>query len=148
MAGTALDTSVAVAALLSWHEHHSIVLPLLQAALKEEGGPVLPLPALIETYSVLTRLPPPSRLAPADALELLARTFRGRCRIVALDGQEGWSLLETLARRGIVGGTTRDAHIVACARKAGAGRLVTLNRRDLSRLELGGIELVVPAWSE
>ncbi len=144
MGGTALDSSVIIAALLSWHEHHEVALPVVQAALDEPDGPIVPLPALIESYSVLTRLPPPSRLAPADAHTLLDRTFRRRARIVALDGGEGWTLVDDLAGDAIAGGTAYDAHIAACARKAGAERLATFNERHFARLDLGGIELVVP----
>ncbi len=144
MGGTALDTSVVIAALLSWHEHHEMALRTVQEALAHPAGPILPLPALIESYSVMTRLPPPSRLAPQDAHALLARTFEGAARIVALDGREGWGLLDGLARHRIAGGTAYDAHIVACARKAGADRIATFNQRHFARLDLGEIELVVP----
>lgn len=42
-------------------------------------------PALIETYSVLTRLPAPHRLSPAAALSVVEANFLGRVTIVALD---------------------------------------------------------------
>jgi len=37
-----------------------------------------------------------------------------------------------------------DALILRCARKAGATRLLTLDRRDFERLDLAGVELIVP----
>ena len=143
VAGTALDTSVVIAALLSWHEHHEVALPTVQQALAQPDGAILPLPALIESYSVMTRLPPPSRLAPQDAHALLVRTF-SEARIVSLDGGEGWELIDGLARHQIAGGTAYDGQIVACARKAGADRIATFNPRHFARLDLGEIELVVP----
>ncbi|MEX2240756.1 MAG: PIN domain-containing protein [Burkholderiales bacterium] len=53
----AADTSVVVAAFASWHEGHA-------AALRALGrGVRVPAHVLLESYSVLTRLPPPHRAA-------------------------------------------------------------------------------------
>ena len=42
-------------------------------------------PALVEAYAVLTRLPPPHRLSPADALALLEADFIHPAKIITLD---------------------------------------------------------------
>lgn len=144
MERTALDTSVVVASLLSWHEHHERALPVLVAARESTTGVILPLPALIESYSVMTRLPPPVRIAPQAAWRLLEAAFAQRTIIPALDGTAGWALLAALPDRGISGGATYDAHILACAKQVGAERLATFNLRDFQRLELGGLELFAP----
>lgn len=144
MTTTAVDTSVAVAALLSWHEAHERAL----SALEESVGPgrrlVLPAPALLEAYSVMTRLPAPHRLAPGRASEILVGSFESRAKLVALEGAETWSLVRSLASAGIGGGPVYDAQILACAVKAGARRLLTLDERDFSRLDPQGLEIVVP----
>ncbi len=139
---TALDTSVIVPALLDRHAHHKAALPPVQAAL--DGDAVLPLPALLEAYAVLTRLPPAWRLRPSDAFELLSRTFRGRARIAGLEAEDGWPLLEGSAMSSIEGGAIYDAHILLCAQKAGAEILVTFNRRHFERFDLGGLRLLIP----
>lgn len=144
MGGTALDTSVVVPALLAWHEHHAAALPVVTEALGSDGGVILPLPALVETYAVLTRLPPPWRLRAADAHRLLVDTFRARATVVGLDGAEAWDLLDTALAGSVSGGATYDAHIAACAMKAGAARLATFNRRHFERLDLGEVVLLVP----
>jgi predicted nucleic acid-binding protein len=51
------DTSVVVAAFASWHEHHAAARRAL------DGGLRLIEHCALETYSVLTRLPPPHRSA-------------------------------------------------------------------------------------
>jgi predicted nucleic acid-binding protein len=145
--GTALDTSVIVPALLSWHEHHALALPVVRDALADAEGALLPLPVLVEAYAVLTRLPPPWRLRPRDAHRLLVETFRGRARVVGLGGDEGWALLDAALAGGVSGGATYDAHIAACARKGGAACLATFNRRDFERLDLGELALLVPTAS-
>ncbi|MBW1879677.1 MAG: PIN domain-containing protein [Deltaproteobacteria bacterium] len=144
VAGLAFDTSVIVAALLSWHERHQDARPLLQRALQSGEPVIVPLPALFEAYSVMTRLPPPWRLSVHDAHALLERTFRARAIVPSLDGNQAWSLLDDATRDRVSGGAIYDAHIAACARLAGADRLATLNPRHFERLELKGLHLVVP----
>lgn len=147
MGGTALDTSVIVPALLSWHEHHTAALPVVREALTSDAPAILPLAAVLEAYAVLTRLPPPWRLRPGDVHRLLTATFRGRAHVVGLDGQEAWGLLDEVLAGGISGGAAYDAHIAACAKKAGASRLATFNRRHFERLDLGDVALLVPVTS-
>lgn len=143
----ALDTNVIIATLLSWHEHHPRAFAVVDRALRFDRV-VLPLPALIEVYSVMTRLPPGSRIAPEQALLLLRGTFGGegaaRAEIVALDGASGWSLLAAAVDRGVAGGGTYDAHVAACALRGRAEQFVTFNAKHFQNLELGSMRIVVP----
>lgn len=140
----ALDTSVIVSGLLSWHEHHEAASAELIGLLERPDKIVLPLQSLLEAYAVMTRLPPPHRLSPKHALELLEGSFRGNSTLVGLDGEEGWELIKELDQQTIAGGTSYDGLVIACARKGGAQRILTFNRRHFERLESGGIEIVVP----
>ena len=142
--GAALDTSVIVPALLSWHEHHALALAAVQSALGAPERAVVPLPALVEAFAVMTRLPAPFRISAHVAHRLLNTTFRARARVVALTATDAWTLLDEVAAQQLAGGATYDAHIVACARRAGAASLVTFNRRHFERLPLGDVQLVVP----
>lgn len=90
-------------------------------------------PALVETYAVLTRLPPPYRLRPADALAVMEGSW-SRVEITALDATDVWPLLRGLPDAGITGGSTYDAAIAACARKAGARVVLTWNVADFERV--------------
>ncbi len=100
-------------------------------------------PALIESYSVLTRLPPPHRLSPADALALLDANFM-RAKIIALDGRSYVALLRRAAVDGIAGGQTYDAVIAACVLKAKAHALLTFNADHFRSLAETGMNVVVP----
>lgn len=139
---TAVDTSVLVAALLAWHEAHRKAFSALREAFAG-GRVVLPAPALVETYAVLTRLPAPHRLAPKDAHALLAEGLEHRAEIVGLTSAEWWRWLGSCASQGVGGGLAYDAALLACARKAKADRLLTLDA-DFSRLDAGGMEIVIP----
>ena len=138
----AVDTSVVVAALLSWHEGHEAARKALERCLTAERL-VLPAPTLLEAYAVMTRLPSPHRLSPTDAAALLRDTFAGG-NTVALDSGEVWQLVENLETNQVSGGRSYDGHILACARKAGARRLLTLNERDFLALGDTAIEIVRP----
>lgn len=128
---TAVDTSLLVAAMLSWHENHEVARSAFDHARAE--GLLLPGPALIEAYSVMTRLPAPHRLSPADAHDLISKNLRGSS-IIYLTGKELWKLVGQLVDSTIAGGRAYDAHIMACARKARATRLLTLNARHFASL--------------
>ncbi|HEX3527929.1 MAG TPA: PIN domain-containing protein [Thermoanaerobaculia bacterium] len=141
---TAVDTNVVVAGLLSWHAHHEMASAQLIALLESQTEIVLPLPALVEAYSVMTRLPPPHRLSSKDALEILESSLRHHVTLIGLDGDEGWTLLQDISQRSIIGGTTYDGLILACARKGGARRLLTFNRSHFERIATEEIEIVVP----
>lgn len=141
---TALDTSVIVAGLLSWHEHHEAASAELSELLESQADVVLPVHALVEAYAVMTRLPPPHRLSARDAFEILDGSFRSRAILIGLDGEDGWDLIGSLARRSVTGGTSYDGLILACARKGGAQRILTFNRAHFERVDTGGLEIVVP----
>jgi predicted nucleic acid-binding protein len=139
---TALDSSIIVAALLAWHESHASAARAMERALSAKGGVVIPTHALIESYSVLTRLPPPHRIAPADALTLLLENFR-TARLAGFSTRSVWPLLEELASANLGGGVTYDAIILDSAANAGATSLLTLNARDFERLP-ARIALIAP----
>lgn len=141
---TALDTNVIIAGLLTWHEHHRSAAEAIEAAF-ESGQPVIvPIPALLEAWSVMTRLPTPFRLLPRAAWELLTLTFRGQSRLVGLGEQDTWQLLTRLVEEGWVGKLTFDAHILMAAAIGGADEIFTFNRRDFDRLTGFGVAIADP----
>ena len=130
----ALDTSCLIALVCGWHEHHAATLSLVERRVGAGAVLAIAAPALVEAYSVLTRLPAPHRLAAADALHLLRANFRDGARTVVLDARDYWSLLIGAPASGIQGGRTYDSVIVACARKASAREILTLNSKHFESL--------------
>jgi hypothetical protein len=86
---------------------------------------------------VLTRLPAPHRLAPADAWALINANFVTAARLVTLDGRGHTVLLKRLAGLGIGGGRTYDALIAECAVRTRVDMLLTLNPRHFDPLPKG-----------
>jgi predicted nucleic acid-binding protein len=112
-----VDTSVAVAVVIEDHEHH-------EATLRAVGNRSLGLAghAEFETFSVLTRLPPPARRSPEAVLRLLTANFPS---IKYLSTSGAAALLPKLATLGIAGGSVYDAFVGASATESG---LVLLTR--------------------
>ena len=129
MATFALDTSCMVAAVCTWHERHLAAVTEIERRLARGGRLAVAAHALVETYAVLTRLPVPHRLAPADAWALVKANFVESASVTALSGQAHVTLLRGLATQGIAGGRSYDAVISACARQARADVLLTFNPR-------------------
>src|SRR5438046_8422458 len=130
-----------IAAVCSWHEHHSRIVQELETRFTNKQQMVLAAPALVEAYSVLTRLPAPHRIGPTEALVLLESNFvRGR-KIVALTAVAYCALLRKAPESAIAGGQTYDAVIAACARKAKVGTLLTFN--EVHFAALGGPDLEI-----
>lgn len=139
----AIDTSVVVAALLSWHERHDVAAAAVARALSRDRL-ILPLHVLIESYSVMTRLPAAHRLSPADAWTVLSESFREQAQLAAHSTRESWTLIRRLAESGLGGGIVYDAVILEAARDGGATAILTFNARDYERLGREDIEIVVP----
>ena len=139
----ALDASVIVSALLTWHEHHEFSRASVETALKK-GSVILPIPALVESYAVMTRLPAPHRLSPANARALLDENFAALTTVEGLTGRGCWAMLTRLAANGVAGGRTYDAQILAVAIECKATTLLTLNVEDFAALASSSIRIHSP----
>jgi len=122
-AGTLLvDTSVAVALVVADHaEHEQTFRALSDNTLGLAGH------AAFETFSVLTRLPPPARRTPATVARLLAHNFPATR---FLGPRAATSLLAELGSAEIAGGAVYDA-LVGAAAKEHRLPLATRDRRAL-----------------
>lgn len=117
-----VDTSVAVPLVVEDHQFHDEVFAAIADFTLGLSGH-----AAFETYSVLTRLPPPSRLAPQTATQVLEANFPASAFLDAAAARE---LLASLASLDIAGGSVYDA-LVATAAKQHNARLATRDRRAI-----------------
>lgn len=144
MPGFLPDTSCIVAAVCEWHEHHEAAHGEISRRMRQAEPMFVAAPALVEAYAVLTRLPPPHRLSPADALRLIDVGFGQARRIIALDGHAYRALLSRAAGEGISGGRTYDAVIAECALREKGVTLLTFNADDFLAFTSRGLEVAVP----
>lgn len=117
-----VDTSVAVALAVADHEHHETTFETLGRRRLGLAGH-----AAFETFSVLTRLPPPARRSPAAVARLLAASFP-HSRF--LGARAAAHLLGELETAEIAGGHVYDALVGAAANEHRL-RLATRDRRAL-----------------
>jgi predicted nucleic acid-binding protein len=127
-----LDTSTAVAVLVADHEAHDRTMAALHGMRLGLSGH-----AWFETWSVLTRMPPPVRRSPADVQRLLEQNFQGAWFI---DAAATEALTAELARLRISGGAVYDALVGAAARHHDRP-LLTSDRRALRTYDALGVRV-------
>jgi predicted nucleic acid-binding protein len=126
----AADTSLVVAAFASWHEHHKLARPVL------DSGVRLIEHCALETYSVLTRLPPPHRCAGVVVRDFIRARFPQP--FLRLDVAKYRDFVMQLPEHDVSGGAAYDALVAATAAGCGAD-LVTFDRRAAAVYERYGI---------
>jgi len=129
-----LDTSVAVPLLVQTHDAHAAVVRWWEGREVALCGH-----ALVETYSVLTRLPGDVRLSPPDA----ARLLRERLATPLLLGPDvAGAIPDLLAELGIAGGAVYDALVGLAAVEHGVD-LATRDLRAKDTYETIGARVVI-----
>lgn len=126
----AADTSVVVAAFASWHEHHDRARKALDLGLHLIDH------CALETYSVLTRLPPPHRCPGMVVRDFLRLRFIESC--LRLDARAYKAFVLELPERAVTGGGAYDALVAATAAAHGA-TLITCDRRAASLYDAYGV---------
>lgn len=125
------DTSVLVAGFATWHEAHQ------SAARALNRGVHLIAHTAVETYSVLTRLPPPHRVAAAVVQAYLADATSEN--YLVLDAQPHRDLINHLAAHNVTGGAAYDALVGWTAKAAGA-TLLTRDQRAVRTYDLLNVD--------
>ncbi|HET6954839.1 MAG TPA: type II toxin-antitoxin system VapC family toxin [Acidimicrobiales bacterium] len=118
-----VDTSVAVPLVVADHPHHRQVITAVGRRRLGLSGH-----AAFETFSVLTRLPPPARRGAAAVERIIAGNFPASR---FLDEQAAAALAGRLGALGIAGGSVYDALVGAAA---------ALHRRPLLTRDAGAVE--------
>ena len=116
----AVDTSVLVAAFASWHQDHHVAVDEIAKR------PTMIAHSMLETFSVLTRLPEPHRADSAMVVEFFERNFPDDP--LALAPAAARSVPGTLAKLGVIGGAAHDG-LIALTALAGGATLVSLDQR-------------------
>lgn len=119
-----LDSSVFVAALSEDDPEHESAGTVWDTATK----PVLYAHGLLEVYSTLTGKRHPACLDPDEAATAIAE-YADTVEIIQFTPQELLTLLGETRRIGVRGGAVYDYMHLCAARKAGADRIFTLNKR-------------------
>lgn len=138
-----VDANVMIAATQAGHEHGQRARVDVAGRLARGEEMLISPHALLESYSVMTRMPLPGRVSPRLAREVLWRDYVVRGRIVGLSPQETVAFLHLAVDRGAAGGRIYDAVIAEEARMADADVLLTFNVRHF--IGTPGLRVEAPA---
>ena len=126
----AADTSFVVAAFASWHEQHEAARRLLDTGVRLIDH------CALETYSVLTRLPPPHRSPASVVRDFIQARFSEP--FLRLSAKAYRDFVFRLPERDVAGGAAYDALVAATAAGFRA-ELVTCDRRAATVYENFGV---------
>ncbi|MBN9215150.1 MAG: ribonuclease [Microbacterium sp. SCN 70-200] len=127
-----LDTSAAIALVVEDHAQHVAVTQFCRSAVLGLSGH-----AMLEVYSVLTRLPGAARVTPTSAARIIAQEFPAS---VPLGPKDALSAVSVLAHAGVAGGAVYDGLVGLAARSAGV-TLVTCDRRATPTYAALGVDI-------
>ncbi len=122
-----LDTSVLIAAVVKKHDSHARGFALLERIQNGEDEGFVAAHSLAEMYAILTKLPPPYRHAPEQALLSIEENVLKHFTISSLTAEDYASLIREEAVAGIQGGTIYDAVLLRSAARSDPDRIFTLN---------------------
>ena len=124
------DTSVLVAAFARWHASHAVATKLVARtnALVDHVA--------VETYSVLTRMPPPHRVPGQLVRIFLQDHFPEQAPRLPAPGSV--DVLEAADRAGVSGGAVYDLLVGLSAARSGA-LLLSLDRRAATVYDAAGV---------
>jgi len=131
----AMDTTVAVASLVTGHPHFATCHRLLLEAERERIALVITAPALTEAFNALCQLPVRPGIGPAAAAVLIRDGLEKRCRIASVDVDLQRQAIAAVVASGRDPRLASKALHVACAQRARASVLWTLES-----------VLLVPFW--
>lgn len=126
-----LDTSAAVARLSEDHPAHEAVREACRGRIVGLAGH-----AIVETYSVLTRLPGVNRVTAANADRMITTAFTAS---VALPADASLAAVAKFALAGVAGGSVYDGLVGLAARHAGIP-LLSRDRRAAATYAKLGVE--------
>ena len=129
-----LDTSVLVAAVVQKHESHARAFAVLDRVQNEKDEGFISAHSVAETYAVLTKLPPPMRHTPEQALLSIEENVLKYFNVAALNAGDYTALVREAALAGIQGGTIYDAVLLKCASKTEAEKIFTLNLKHFQNV--------------
>jgi predicted nucleic acid-binding protein len=129
-----LDASVLVAAVIQKHAAHERAFAVLERVQEGRDEGFVSAHGLAEFYATLTKLPPPFRHSPEQALLSLEENVLKHFKISSLTGSDYSALIHEAALAGIQGGTIYDAVLLKSASKAAVDQVCTLHLKHFEAL--------------
>lgn len=129
-----LDTSVLIAAVIKQHVAHERAFAVLERVHYKKDEGIIAVHSLAEMYAVLTKLPPPYRHTPEQALLSIEENILKYFKPIGLATGEYTALLREAVTARIQGGTIYDVLLLKAATKAQVEVLYTLNLKHFQAI--------------
>ncbi|MBZ5592927.1 MAG: PIN domain-containing protein [Acidobacteriia bacterium] len=138
-----LDTSYLIPLIAEWHQHHEQTARDYRARLARGERPVVAIHALLECYSVLTRLPYPTHIPSQVAAQILTQYLKD-VEVAGVTPDTAWLAIRSLAALDLGGGRIYDALIATTVVHEKASLLMTWNVKHFLALAPPGLEIRQP----
>jgi predicted nucleic acid-binding protein len=122
-----VDTNILIADAVDGHVHQANAAQLFLEIKTRRWTPVISAHGMAEIYSVLTRTPYQTRVTAGMAWQVLEENVLRSFEVETLNRSEYVRTIKDSAAQGWTGWRIYDALHIATARKAGCGRIYTLN---------------------
>ena len=139
-----LDTSVLIPAFIESHPNHRICGVLMKKILSDKLKGVTSSHAVLEFYSVLTKLPLKPRVLSNTASEIIETNIYPHFKIVSLSESEYSTVIAKGARHNIAGGSIYDLLHCEAAEKAKVKTLLTYNIKDFRNFFFSSLKFLSP----
>ena len=128
------DTNVLIAASVETHIHHAPAKAILERICSGDDAGFVSAHSLVETFSVLSRMPTVPKLTPQDVLAILEKNFIPRFTLITLSDVDYPQALRDFAAKGMSGGRIYDFLHILAARKQPMDRIYTFNETEWKNL--------------
>ena len=141
-----IDTNIFIAALHANHPNNTAACLWLNRVLPKNEI-IIAEHSLLETYSVLTRLPVKWRLTPAETILLIKNNIKDQITIVHFPNKNFMFWIDKTALNNIEGGQIYDSYIIKTLISAKVDAIATFNISHFSNL-INDVKLINPLMPE
>ncbi len=138
------DTSVLIPAFAESHPNHKECFSLLEKTLNKKMELVTSAHALLEFYSVYSKLPLKTRISPLEIKKIIEENIYPNFKIIILEEKDYKEVILQISSLGLSGGIIYDLFHYMSARKSKANALITYNEKDFGKFSFDKIPIFLP----
>lgn len=138
------DTSVLIPAFAESHPNHKECFSILEKSIDKKMEVVTSSHALLEFYSVFSRLPLKTRISPLEIKEIIEKNIYPNFKIIPLEEKDYKEVISQVSSLGLSGGIVYDLFHYISARKAKANTILTYNEKDFQKINFEKIHVLLP----
>ena len=138
------DTSVLIPAFAESHPNHKECFSLLEKVFDKKMEAVTSSHALLEFYSVFSKLPLKTRISPLEIQEIIEKNIYSNFKIILAEEKDYKEVISQITSLGLSGGIVYDLFHYICARKAKVNTILTYNERDFQKINFEKISVLLP----